>query len=190
MQEKQLAAGIVEGIIQTGIEGTWGDVARSTKGDYPSLGISQWEGVRADGLLLHIPGGSQYAGRTYSELKQNGALKPLSCILSSTAGQRAQRRELTDDARVYVKSLLRVPHFQNPECIIYAGMWCPTSTRIVRLFLTNRCLDYDLNNLTCLHHLFKTQYARAAGVTRYQKGYANRAEKTSRFVEKWRKEKK
>ncbi|MEF2807325.1 MAG: hypothetical protein U0N16_02760, partial [Desulfovibrio sp.] len=60
MQENQLAAGIVEGIIQTGIEGTWGDVARSTKGDYPSLGISQWEGVRADGLLLHIPGGSQY----------------------------------------------------------------------------------------------------------------------------------
>ena len=49
MQEKQLAAGIVEGIIQTGIEGTWGDVVRSTKGDYPSLGISQWEGVRADG---------------------------------------------------------------------------------------------------------------------------------------------
>lgn len=36
MQENQLAAGIVEGIIQTGIEGTWGDVARSTKGDYPS----------------------------------------------------------------------------------------------------------------------------------------------------------
>ena len=32
MQENQLAAGIVEGIIQTGIEGTWGDVARSTKG--------------------------------------------------------------------------------------------------------------------------------------------------------------
>lgn len=185
MQEKQLAAGIVEGIIQTGIEGTWGDVARSTKGDYPSLGISQWEGVRADGLLLHIPGGSPYAGRTYSELKQTGALKPLSCILSSTAGQRAQRRELTDDARVYVKSLLRVPHFQKPECIIYAGMWCPTSTKIVRLFLTNRCLDYDINNLTCLHNLFKTQYAKAAGVTRYQKGYENRAEKTKTFVEMW-----
>ena len=81
MQEKQLATGIVEGIIQTGIEGIWGDVARSTKGDYPSLGISQWEGVRADGLLLHIPGGSQYAGRTYSELKQTGALKPLSWLL-------------------------------------------------------------------------------------------------------------
>ena len=86
-----------------------------------------------------------------------------------------------------MKSLLRVPHFQNPECIIYAGMWCPTSTRIVRLFLTNRCLDYDLNNLPCLHHLFKTQYARAAGVTRYQKGYANRAEKTKAFVEMWMK---
>ena len=187
MQEKQLAAGIVEGIIQTGIEGTWGDVARSTKGDYPSLGISQWEGVRADGLLLHIPGGSQYAGRTYSELKQTGALKPLSRLLSGTAGQKAQRRELTDDARVYVKSLLRVPHFICPECIIYAGMWCPTSTKIVRLFLTNRCLDYDLNNLLCLHHLFKTQYAKAAGVTRYQKGYANRAEKSRRFVEEWMK---
>lgn len=189
MQKTQLAAGIAKGIIETGIEGTWGDVARSTKGDYPSIGISQWEGIRADGLLLTIPGGKRYAGESYTDLKAKGNLGKLSTLLASCEGKKAQQTELESDCLHYVQSLLKVPHFTNPECITYAGMWCPTSTKIVRLFLTNRCLDYDINNLTCLHNLFKTQYAKAAGVTRYQKGYANRAEKSRRFVEEWMKKK-
>ena len=186
MQKTQLAAGIAKGIIETGIEGTWGDVARSTKGDYPSIGISQWEGIRADGLLLTIPGGKRYAGESYTDLKAKGNLGKLSTLLASYEGKKAQQTELENDCLHYVQSLLKVPHFTNSECITYAGMWCPTSTKIVRLFLTNRCLDYDINNLTCLHNLFKNQYAKAAGVTRYQKGYERRAERTKQFVMNWR----
>ena len=51
MHKEELAKYIAEGIIVTGVEGTYNDVSCSSAGDYPSLGISQWEGERADTLL-------------------------------------------------------------------------------------------------------------------------------------------
>lgn len=47
MHKEELAKYIAEGIIVTGVEGTYNDVSCSSAGDYPSLGISQWEGERA-----------------------------------------------------------------------------------------------------------------------------------------------
>lgn len=45
MTNEQLAYEIARGIGQTGVEGHYGSVSCSTAGDYPSMGISQWEGI-------------------------------------------------------------------------------------------------------------------------------------------------
>ena len=52
---KSLAKEIAKGIIATGIEGGYDSVAKSTAYDYPSIGVSQWEGNRANELLKAIP---------------------------------------------------------------------------------------------------------------------------------------
>ena len=50
MTKEELARAIAKGIIETGIEGDYGSVSCSTAGDYPSIGVSQWEGERANRL--------------------------------------------------------------------------------------------------------------------------------------------
>jgi hypothetical protein len=55
--KEELARAIATGIIETGIEGDYGSVSCSTAGDYPSIGVSQWEGERANRLLENISGG-------------------------------------------------------------------------------------------------------------------------------------
>ncbi len=77
MTIEELAKEIAKGLIETGIEGGYGSVSCSTAGDYPSIGCSQWEGGRADELLESIPGGEQYAHRTYSDLEYSGDLDGL-----------------------------------------------------------------------------------------------------------------
>ena len=72
MHKEELAKYIAEGIIVTGVEGTYNDVSCSRAGDYPSLGISQWEGERADTLLLQLDDGGYYRNRSYSDLKSTG----------------------------------------------------------------------------------------------------------------------
>ena len=66
---KNLAREIAKGIIATGIEGGYDSVAKSTAYNYPSIGVSQWEGNRADELLRAIPGGEEFIGRTYIDIK-------------------------------------------------------------------------------------------------------------------------
>ena len=53
MTDEQLAYEIAKGIGMTGVEGGYESVSCSTAGDYPSMGISQWEGLggRGDTLL-------------------------------------------------------------------------------------------------------------------------------------------
>jgi hypothetical protein len=77
----------------------------------------------------------------------------------------------------YIPYLHGVPNFTNPLCIIYAGMWCPTSHVVVRAFLRNRAGgEYDLNNLEVLRDIFYDQYWIAADVGEAcEEGYKNRA---------------
>ena len=45
MTREEMARYIAQGLIETGIEGGYDAVSCSMAGDYPSLGVSQWEGA-------------------------------------------------------------------------------------------------------------------------------------------------
>ena len=184
MTKKEMARYIAQGLIETGIEGGYDAVSCSTAGDYPSLGVSQWEGGRADDLLRMIPGGADYAGREYSDIAEAGELYALSEILDSPAGKEAQAQKLAEDCMDYVDELLEVDGLENPACVIYAGMWCPTSTYVVTLFICNRLKrGIDMNDLEICAETFRDEYAEAAGCEEFAEGYENRAELTLEYVE-------
>lgn len=181
MDRQILSEMIARGICETGIEGTYRSVSRSTAGDYPSLGISQWEGARAEHLLFTIPGGEYFTGKFHSQLSAEGRIGGLMALLDSPAGRLAQQQLLAADAVSYVDALIAVG-LSDPRCIIYAGMWCPTSTSVVCAFLQNRRHRGNLDDLPFLHMLFLEEYARAADVMEYETGYRNRAERTYEWV--------
>lgn len=184
MTNEQLAKAIADGLLNTGVEGGFDAVTCSTAGDYPSMGCSQWEGIggRGDYLLSWIDGGSHFAGRTYSDIKDSGELESLAELLSSDQGQAAQRAILVEDCMnkylPYLEDIL-----SDVRCIIYAGIWCPTSHVVVRKFIQRKIeRGYDVNNLETLWLLFKNQYAIAADCEDYAEGYANRANNTYDYV--------
>lgn len=180
---KNLAKEIAKGLINTGIEGGYDSVAKSTAYDYPSIGVSQWEGYRADELLSRISGGEYFQNRSYADIKNSGDLPILKALLISDAGQQAQLEQLSFDCLDYVEALQQIPTLDDTRCIIYAGMWCPTSTYVVRRFLENRYLHIDLRSLQALNNLFKNCYYIAADVDdMYRPGYANRADVTYQYV--------
>lgn len=186
MTDEELARQIALGIIETGVEGGYDAVSCSTAGDYPSIGVSQWEGIggRGDLLLSYIDGGDHFSGRTYSDIEVSGELQVLADLLSSNQGQEAQQIILAQDClELYIPALQEVPGFTNPLCIIYSGIWCPTSHDVVRRFLTNRYDRYDINCLEVLRDIFRDQYWIAASVGEvYAQGYMNRAENTYNYV--------
>ena len=178
-----IAKEIAKGLINTGIEGAYDSVAKSTAYDYPSISVSQWEGTRADNLLRMIPGGAEYIGRTYENIKASGELQALKALLGSEEGKQAALTMLTNDCLQYVEVLQQVPTLDDTRCIIYAGMWCPTSTWVVKHFLENRYTHVNLRSLQSLYELFKNYYWIAADVGEmYQPGYANRARITYEYV--------
>lgn len=186
MTNEQLAQEIARGIINTGVESWYGGVSCSTAGDYPSMGVSQWEGIsgRGDSLLSYIVGGNYFIGRSYSDIKNSGEKEALSALLNSPQGQAAQNIIITQDClELYVPELKRVPYLDDSRCFIYTGIWCPTSHIVVRRFLQNRCEEYNIRSLATLRDLFSNQYYIAAGVGRqYAAGYANRAETTYQYI--------
>lgn len=180
---KSLAREIAKGIIATGIEGDFDSVAKSTAYDYPSISVSQWEGYRADELLRAIPGGEEFVDRTYIDIEASGELPMLKELLRSDAGKQAALDQLSIDCLQYVDVLQQVPTLDDTRCIIYAGMWCPTSTYVVKRFLKNRFERVNLRSLEALNKLFKNYYWIAADVGEmYRAGYANRAEATYQYV--------
>lgn len=187
MTDEQLAMEIAKGLIQTGVEGSYGAVTCSTAGDYPSMGVSQWEGLdggRGDILLGYIDGGAHFSGRTYSDIESAGELDALSALLDSEQGHVAQNMILAQDClEKYLPALYEVPVLTDDRCIIYAGIWCPTSHYVVKKFLTRRQeRGYDINDLETMRDLFRDQYAAAADCEEYAEGYANRANNTYDYV--------
>lgn len=186
MTDEQLAYEIAKGIGMTGVEGGYESVSCSTAGDYPSMGISQWEGLggRGDTLLSYIDGGQRFAGRTYSDICNSGELGQLKALLDSPQGQEAQNQILAADClAMYVPALKCVPNLDDSRCFIYAGVWCPTSHDVVRRFLKNRAERCNLRSLEAMKNVFKEEYYIAADVgERYALGYANRAENTYQYV--------
>lgn len=186
MTQMEMARAAARGLAETGIEGRFGSVAVSTAGDWPSLGISQWEGIRAEALLRSIPGGDAYRGLSYTELIWQKKSQALSELLDSEAGRQAQIERLATDCEEYIAALHQITTLGRPRCMIYAAMWCPTSLYTVVTFLKNREHRVDLGDLGTLHQLFCDEYAHAAGVDMYAPGYRNRAEKSYDYVVKIR----
>lgn len=181
--DKVLATEIAKGIINTHVEGYYDSIAKSTAYDYPSIGVSQWEGTRANDLLAKIDGGNEFVGLDYNAILYSGKLERLKEVLKSESGKKVQLEVLANDCMDYVNSLKRVPTLDDTRCFIYAGIWCPTSTYVVRKFLQNRAGDYNLRSLKTLRDLFKNKYYISAGVgEEYYWGYANRAENTYQYV--------
>lgn len=186
MTEQELAQAIARGLVETGVEGGFGAVSCSTAGDYPSMGCSQWEGIggRGDLLLSYIDGGDRFVGRTYSDIEDTGELADLSALLESEQGQAAQLMILADDCRSSYLPALLDAGLTDPACIVYAGIWCPTSHYVVQRFIQRRAeRGYDINCLDVLHQLFRDQYAVAADCMDYADGYANRANWTYDWVQ-------
>lgn len=177
-----LAHEVAAGIITTGIEGVYDSVSCSTAGNYPSMGVSQWEGGRGDNLLSWIDGGRKFIGRTYSDIVDSGELDELRAILDSEQGRAAQLEILAADCLDYVDALM--PYLSDSKCVIYACMWCPTSTNVVRVFVRNRkSWGYNVNDLSALADVFADEYYKAAAVgNAYRQGYANRARATYNYL--------
>ena len=148
------------------------------------MGFSQWEGLdgRGDYLLSWLDGGLKFIGRTYSDIAESGQLEELANLLESEQGKSAQNEILANDClQTYLPSLSMLT---NSLCIIYSGIWCPTSHNVVRVFLENRLKwGYDINDLDVLYKLFYDQYYIAADVgEEYKDGYENRAINTYNYV--------
>lgn len=183
MTNEELAREIANGLIDGGFEGGFDSISCSTAGDYPSLGCSQWEGGRADDLLSRIDGGEHYMERTYSDIAANGELDALAKLLDSEEGQAAQREKLAEDTLDYVDALTDIEGFDNSRSIIYAGIWCPTSTYVVTHFISRmRDRGEEVNDLYTLACLFAEEYATAAACEEYADGYENRAKRTYDLV--------
>lgn len=183
MTREELAHEIAVGIAETGVEGYYESISRSTAGDYPSFGISQWEGPRGDKLLKRV-NLSQYAGKSYSYLNSINKLNYISNILDSDIGRKAQIAQLEQDCLVYVDSLWEVETLDDTLCTIYAGIWCPTSHYVVSRFLQRReSQGYNLRNLETVRDLFRDQYADFAQIPyNCYAGYRNRAVNTYNYV--------
>jgi len=182
MTNLELAKEIARGLVETGVEGAFDAVSCSTAGDYPSIGCSQWEGDRADTLLSYIDGGEKFIGRTYSDLEAAGELEELAELLDSEQGHEAQFLMLSYDTSDYVDAVMEAG-LTNEPCIIYAGIWCPTSHYVVARFIETRAeRGEDVNDLETLARLFADEYAIAADCEEYADGYENRAWNTYEYV--------
>ena len=181
MTREELAKEIAIGLIATGVEGPFDTVCCSTAGDYPSIGVSCWEGHRADVLLSCIEGGEKFVERSFSDIEEAGEIDELAELLGSEQGKEAQLMILANDALEYVDTLLEAG-LTDERCIIYAGIWCPTSHYVVGRFIENRVEFVDMNDLFELACIFADEYAAAADCEEYQEGYENRAWNTYNHV--------
>jgi len=185
MEINDLGKEIALGLINTGVEGGYGSVSCSTAGDYPSMGCQQVEGIggRGDELLNSISGGAYYAGRSYSDIEAAGELDTLSALLDSQEGQQAQLAILQRDTNRYAQTVIDAG-LTDARCVIYAGMWCPTSEIVVSAFLQHRLQrGYDIaDNLDNLYTAFFNEYAAAADCEDDAEGYQNRANDTYNYV--------
>ena len=183
MTREELAHEIAVGLIETGVEGDYATITCSTAGNYPSFGISQWEGSRGDELLGRI-GLSQYAGKSYTYLDSINRLNYISDMLDSNAGRKAQLAQLEKDCLVYVDTLSKVTELDWDKCTIYAGIWCPTSHYVVTEFLAKKARQgYNLRSLETIRDIFYDEYADYAYIPyNCYEGYRNRAINTYNYV--------
>ena len=77
-------------LIESGVEGAFDSITKSSKSDYPSIGCSQWLYERADNILSKIPGGAKFVGKTYSSIVNEGLMDELKSVLGTPEAQKVQ----------------------------------------------------------------------------------------------------
>lgn len=187
--EEKAAVEIAKGLVATGVEGPYETCISSTAGDYPSIGCSCWEGNRADALLTNI-GMSQYCGRSFSSLTPQD-ISTIKTALGSEKGVSAQLAILSSDASNYVNSILAKVKITEIRCLIYAGIWCPTSTSCVCSHLGKN--PGTVNDLDKLNHAFIDNPGSYALTTanvgeKYAAGYRNRGNITYNYCKNLKEE--
>ena len=183
--EQKAAIEIAKGLVSTGVEGPYDTVVSSTAGDYPSIGCSCWEGKRADALLSAV-GLSEYIGRSFSSLS-SADISKMKAALGSSKGQEAQYSILSKDTSAYVSEILGTVKITDIRCLIYAGIWCPTSSYCVCRHLSK--FPDAVNNLEALNSAFidgNTCYALTTANVgeKYAEGYKNRGNITYNYCKK------
>lgn len=176
IQPEDIAEYVAQVLVDSGIEGNWDDVVKSSKSDYVSIGISQWLYDRADNLLKSIPDGERFVGLTYGQLIGSGLMYGLQKVLSSEEGKKAQLRQLGMDCFNYVKTLREVWYLDDTRCLIYAATWATTSLRLVKEFCEHQRDIINIRSLYALAEAFSKEYRAFFGVDpKYSLGYSNRA---------------
>lgn len=176
---EKAAIEIAKGLVVTGVEGPYDTLVISTAGDYPSIGCSCWEGARTDAIFKEL-GLSDYAGRSFSSLSDADKSK-IKLALGSDKGQQVQWAILSKDTAGYVDEILKTVTVENIRCLIYLGIWCPTSTYCVVRHAAkfSSCLD-DLDKLNSAFIDAPTSYAlTTSGLgSSFEEGYRNRGNRT------------
>lgn len=172
---EKAAIEIAKGLVATGVEGPYDTLVRSTAGDYPSIGCSCWEGARAEAIFKEI-GLSEFAGRSFASFSDAEKSK-IKLALGSDKGQQVQWAVLSKDTAGYVDEILKAVTVNNIRCLIYLGIWCPTSTYcVVRHAAKFSSVLDDLDKLNSAFIDGKTSYAlTTSGVgAQLEEGYRNR----------------
>ena len=176
---EKAAIEIAKGLVATGVEGPYDTLVISTAGDYPSIGCSCWEGARTDAIFKEL-GLSDYAGRSFSSLSDADKSK-IKLALGSDKGQQVQWAILSKDTAGYVDEILKTVTVENIRCLIYLGIWCPTSTYCVVRHAAkfSSCLD-DPDKLNSAFIDAPTSYAlTTSGLgSSFEEGYRNRGNRT------------
>ena len=176
IQPEDIAEYVANVLIESGVEGKFDDIVKSSKSEYVSIGISQWLYDRADNLLRKLPGGEKYVGMTYGQLIGTGLIYNLQDLLKSPEGQKAQLEQLGMDCYNYVKTLREVWYLDDTRCLIYAASWATTSLRLVKEFVEEQRGIINIRSLYALAEAFATKYRAFFGVDpKYDLGYSNRA---------------
>lgn len=176
IQPEDIAEYVANVLIDSGVEGNFDDIVKSSKSEFFSIGISQWLYDRADSIFRKLPGGEKYVGMTYGQLIGTGLIYNLQDLLKSEIGQKVQLEQLGMDCYNYVNTLRQVWYLDDTRCLIYAASWATTSLRLVKEFVEQQRGIINIRSLHALADAFANHYRAFFGVdSKYQLGYSNRA---------------
>jgi hypothetical protein len=153
LTKHEMAEKIANGI-SSGVWGKYNTVGFSRKNGFPVIGVGCWVGDRADRILNDIGNGHKYMDTSYHALSNDDQLNDLECLLQSDESHLVQDKYLKEDTDHCVDRLTHHDHLTNPECIIYAGLWCVPDTEKVVYFVKTIPEEVDKNNLEELNDYF------------------------------------
>ena len=197
---------IVEGWIESRVEGGFNSVNYNDSNRKASVGICGWNGKNIGVLMRLISSYGNKAADAYVTCKTSADIygvnpnsAPFHAILNSKEGRQAQIKYAKEMTPRYIKEA-QAAGITNEDCIVYFAMWAPTTSTEpngaanvdIGLFVKNRnkklhpsgygpegqrCVDVD--NINELASLFESEYGRvmASGYN-----YGNRWQTTIEYV--------